>query len=122
MIKEIAFFAYPSTDMARSRKFYEGVLGLIPDEGSGFDDPDNHWIEYTAGNATIGVGQSPDWPPSRDGASVAFEVDDFEKMIEKVKSAGIVIESGPHHFPSCSMFVIRDPDENKVTIHRRKKK
>ena len=27
-IKEIAFTGYPVTDMARSRAFYEGVLGL----------------------------------------------------------------------------------------------
>jgi catechol 2,3-dioxygenase-like lactoylglutathione lyase family enzyme len=28
--KEIAFVAYPVTDIARARKFYEGVLGLKP--------------------------------------------------------------------------------------------
>src|SRR6059036_3286592 len=28
--REIAFVAYPVTDMARARKFYEGVLGLKP--------------------------------------------------------------------------------------------
>jgi catechol 2,3-dioxygenase-like lactoylglutathione lyase family enzyme len=28
--KEIAFVAYPVTDIARARKFYEGILGLKP--------------------------------------------------------------------------------------------
>ena len=28
--KEIAFIAYPVTDIPRARKFYEGVLGLKP--------------------------------------------------------------------------------------------
>lgn len=28
--KEIAFVAYPVTDVIRARKFYEGVLGLKP--------------------------------------------------------------------------------------------
>ena len=29
-VTEIAFSCYPVTDMARARKFYEGVLGLKP--------------------------------------------------------------------------------------------
>ena len=29
-VTEIAFTCYPVTDMARARKFYEGVLGLKP--------------------------------------------------------------------------------------------
>ena len=28
--KEIAFIAYPVTDMTRARKFYEGILDLKP--------------------------------------------------------------------------------------------
>ncbi len=120
MIKDIAFFAYPSTDMARSRKFFEGVLGLVPDADGGFEDPENKWVEYSFGNSTIGVGQSSEWLPSKDGPTAAFEVDNFDEMLAKVKSAGITIEQGPHIFPSCSMFVIRDPDGNKVTIHQRK--
>ena len=32
--KEIAFVAYPVTDVARARKFYEGVLGLKPSKAS----------------------------------------------------------------------------------------
>lgn len=32
-IKEFAFVAYPLTDIARARKFYEGALGLTPSLG-----------------------------------------------------------------------------------------
>ena len=41
MIKEIAFTAYPVTDMARARAFYEGVLGLTVETNHG-----DKWVEY----------------------------------------------------------------------------
>src|ERR1051325_9053942 len=74
--KEIAFVAYPVTDMARARKFYEGVLGLKPNAPVGSDPP--RWIEYDIGPGTLGIGSSPQWLPSPDGASEALEVEDFE--------------------------------------------
>ena len=64
MIKviEIAFSCYPVTDMARARKFYEGVLGLKPTmhrRTGGMQ-----WAEYDIGRGTLALGcGAPDWMP-----------------------------------------------------------
>ena len=39
--REIAFTAYPVTDMTRARQFYEGVLGLKPNAPVKFDFKDD---------------------------------------------------------------------------------
>lgn len=50
--KEIAFVAYPVTDIARARQFYEGVLNLKPNAPLESEQP--HWIEYDIGSGTLG--------------------------------------------------------------------
>lgn len=113
---EIAFTAYAVTDLARSRKFYEEVLGLKPTllkEGV-------PWVEYAVGNGTLGIGVSEQWKPSRDGASVALEVANFDEAIEHIKAHGVTFEMGPLETPVCHMAVLRDPDGGKICIHKRK--
>src|SRR3984885_9746246 len=113
---EIAFTAYAVTDLAKSRKFYEEVLGLKPislKEGV-------PWVEYAVGNGTLGIGVSEKWKPSRDGASVALEVADFDEAISHIKSHGVTFEMGPLETPVCHMAVLRDPDGGKICIHKRK--
>ena len=116
MITEIAFSGYPVTDMARSRKFYEGVLGLKPSlvsEGSA-------WVEYDLGGSTFGLGAYPMWKPSQDGGIVAFEVDDFDKTVGDLKKASVVFTMEPMETPICHLAIIHDPDHNAVMIHKRK--
>jgi predicted enzyme related to lactoylglutathione lyase len=113
---EIAFTAYAVTDLARSRKFYEEVLGLKPTsvkEGV-------PWVEYNIGPGTLGIGVSSQWKPSHDGASVALEVTDFDEAIAHIKAHGVTFEMGPLDLPSCQMAVLRDPDGGKICIHKRK--
>ena len=115
-VRDIAFTAYAVSDLDRSRKFYEGVLGLKPailKEGM-------PWIEYEIGPATLGIGQSEKWKPSRDGASIAIEVENFDEAVAELKSKGVEFEMGPMETPVCFMAMFRDPDGSKLTIHRRK--
>src|SRR5216684_2549285 len=116
--QEIAFVAYPVTDMARARKFYEGVLGLEPNEPLKSEHPP--WIEYDVGAGTLGIGCSPQWLPSPDGASAALEVEDFEAAVATLRQHNVPIIIGPMDLPSCRMATVRDPDGNKLTLHRRK--
>src|SRR5436190_19129597 len=99
--KEIAFTAYPVTDMARARKFYEGVLGLTPNEAPKSDPP--QWIEYDIGPGTLGIGSSPQWLPSQDGASAALEVVNFEAAVATLREHKIPFLVGPMDLPSCQM-------------------
>jgi catechol 2,3-dioxygenase-like lactoylglutathione lyase family enzyme len=113
---EIAFTAYAVTDIARSRKFYEGVLGLKPTkltEGVPF-------VEYNIGSGTLAIGVSEKWQPSRDGATAALEVTDFDEAIAHLKEQNVTFEMGPLETPVCHMAVLRDPDGGKIVIHKRK--
>ena len=113
---EIAFTAYAVTDLARSRKFYEEVLGLQPSrliEGVPF-------VEYNIGPGTLAIGVNEKWQPSRDGATAALEVADFEEAVAHLNEHGVEFEMGPLETPVCHMAVLRDPDGGKIVIHKRK--
>jgi predicted enzyme related to lactoylglutathione lyase len=116
--EEIAFIAYPVTDMARARGFYEGVLGLKPNAAPKSDPP--RWIEYDIGPGTLGIGTSPNWLPSPNGASAALEVMDFETAVATLSEQKVPFVIGPLDLPTCQMVTIQDPDGNKITLHRRK--
>ena len=115
---EIAFVAYPVTDIARARAFYEGTLGLKPN--APVQSENARWIEYDIGPGTLGIGSSPQWLPSQDGVSVALEVEDFDAAVATLKQHNVPFVIGPLTLPSCSMVTVRDPDGNKLTIHKRK--
>jgi predicted enzyme related to lactoylglutathione lyase len=116
--KELAFVAYPVTDVARARKFYEGVLGMKPN--APLKSETQQWIEYQVGSGTLGIGKSDQWKPSPDGPSVALEVEDFDGAVATLKEHQIEFIIGPIDGPICRMVTMRDPDGNKLTIHQRK--
>ena len=117
MIKEVAFVAIAVSDMERARKFYQETLELKP-SSSGMEGA---WVEYDLGTATIGVGCHPAWQPSRDGTTVAFEVDDIDATIAKLKERGVTFDMEKLETPVCWMAQFRDPDGNKLVVHKRKK-
>jgi len=116
-IAEIAFTCYAVTDMARSRAFYEGVLGLVP--ATVMDSDHSQWVEYEIGSGAFAIGKAPGWNPSPEGASVAFEMEDFDAAISELRAAGVKFRMEPFPTPVCRMAMILDPDENTVCIHKR---
>lgn len=116
-IIEIAFSAYPSSDIARSRAFYEGLLGLTVTHE---ETSNGHWIEYDIGAGTLSIGKYPGWEPSTQGCTVGLEVADFSEALSTVQAAGVTITMGPLETPVCHMLMIQDPDGNPLIIHKRK--
>jgi predicted enzyme related to lactoylglutathione lyase len=116
MIKEVAFVAIAVCDAERARKFYQEILELRPSPRS----KEAAWIEYDLGSTTIGVGCHPAWQPSRDGTTVAFEVDDIDEAITKLKDRGVTFDMDKLETPICWMAQFRDPDGNKLVVHKRK--
>jgi len=116
MITEIAFVAIPVTDMARSRRFYEEVLGLK----STLTSMGGSWVEYDIGAGTIGLGCAPGWNPSPDGTSTGLEVADFDEAVARLKRHGVAFTMGPLETPVCHMAIFPDPDGNKLLLHKRK--
>lgn len=118
-VTEIAFTAYPVTDMPRARAFYEGILGLTPGMVAG-PTPEMQWVEYEIGAHTLGItNMSPDWKPNTDGGSAALEVDHFDTAIAELRAANVPFRLEPFESPVCHMAVISDPDGNSIVIHRR---
>ncbi len=114
-ITSIAFTVYPVREMARSRRFYENVLGLAAGRAFG-----NEWVEYDVGGSTFAITTTDmGHPPGAKGAVVAFETTDLDAWVKdlKTKSVSFIVE--PFSTPVCRMAVIEDPDENHITIHQR---
>lgn len=122
-VSEIAFSVYPVADFARARAFYEGVFGLKP---SMLECPEGNseaggpqWVEYEIAGGVLALGKAPGWEPSVSGGSVAFEVEDVDQAAAIVQEHGATILMGPFDSPVCRMVIIKDPEGNALTIHRR---
>jgi predicted enzyme related to lactoylglutathione lyase len=119
MITEIAFTGTPVTDIKRARQFYEGVLGLKP----AMESAGGLWVEYEIGQGTFGIGCYGDvWKPSEQGTCIAFEVDDLDGELARLKSRGVKFSMQATDTPVCRFAIIYDPDGNKILIHKRKEK
>jgi catechol 2,3-dioxygenase-like lactoylglutathione lyase family enzyme len=118
-IVEFAFVAYPATDLARARAFYEGVLGLEGHTSS--DEGDGFWLEYEVGPHTLAIGNRPFFKPSPDGPHLTLEVADFDRMVEHLRHHQVQFALEPFDAPGCKGAIILDPDGNKLGIHQRKR-
>jgi predicted enzyme related to lactoylglutathione lyase len=116
-IEGIGFVGIPVTDLKRARAFYEDVLGLkISDEMLG-----GKWIEYAVGEETLAIANISDtWKPSDQGAGPAFEVENFDEAIKRLKDRHVRFAAEPFETPCCHMAIIQDPDGNKLMIHKLK--
>ena len=121
-ITEIAFTGYSVTDMKRAKGFYEDVLGLKKSRGFGQHENEEQWVEYDIGAGCLALisGGGQNWPPHPAGTAAAFEVDDFDGYVAKLRDSGIKFIWDPQETPMCRMVVVADPDENWVVIHQRK--
>ena len=118
-VTEIAFSCYPVTDMARARKFYEGVLGLKATYHAG-EPGGMEWTEYDIANGTLSIGAgAPNWKPRADGCSVGLEVEDFDAAITELRAKGVKFHMEPFPTPVCRMAFIYDPDGNMLCINTR---
>lgn len=116
-VTEIAFTGAPVTDMKRARAFYEGVLGFKPTMVSA----GGMWVEYDFGNGTFGIGCFGDvWKPSADGTCIAFEVENVDEEISRLRAKGVKVTMEPMDSPVCRFGSISDPDGNRILIHKRK--
>jgi predicted enzyme related to lactoylglutathione lyase len=114
---EFAFTCYPVKDMARARAFYEGIFGLKPAMVHGMEN--GAWTEYELGEGTFALGKAQGWEPSSDGASMAFEMDDFDDAVADLKARGVSFKVEPFTTPVCRMAFVLDPEGNTLCIHKR---
>ena len=117
MLKHIAFTMYSVKDMKRARRFYEQDLGL--EMTKNFDEK---WVEYHLENGCFAITTMvPTVKPSmRAGGSIAFEVDDLDAELARLKKLGAAIKAEDIESPVCRMCGGADPEGNAVTLHQKK--
>lgn len=109
------FFVYPVRDMARSRAFYGGVLGLT--EGHGWEDK---WVEYDVGPATLALSSIMEgMQPGAKAGAAALETDQFEETVAHLKARGVKFLLEPVDTGVCKFARFEDPDGNHLVLHRR---
>jgi predicted enzyme related to lactoylglutathione lyase len=122
MFKKVAFTMYPVTDVARARSFYEDTLGLTA--GSVGNHGEGWWIEYDlpGGGCLALTNFTGDKPSDTSGGTIAFEVEDLDRLMADLKEKGVRFKSDIIHSPVCRMAVCLDSEGNAILLHQLKAK
>src|SRR5262245_31915926 len=102
MLKKIAFTMYPVTDMTRAKNFYEKKLGLTVGKIS----EDGAWVEYDLpeGGCLALTTLVQDVKPSINaGGSIAFEVENLDALVSKLKADGVEFKLDIFSTPVCRL-------------------
>jgi len=122
MFKKVAFTMYPVTDVARARSFYEETLGLAA--GSVGNQGEGYWVEYDlpGGGCFAITNFVKDTPSDGAGGTIAFEVEDLDRLIDDLKGKGVTFKSDIIQTPVCRMAVCLDSEGNSILLHELKQK
>jgi predicted enzyme related to lactoylglutathione lyase len=117
VIKDIAFTAYPSKDVAALRKWYEDNLGLTF-SGAFVEDGVEKYNEANVGGGYFSI-LWHEWQDREPGSAsgVVFEVDDIDKTTADLRGKGIEVED-PYATPVCKITSFQDLEGNKVSLHQ----
>ncbi len=119
MLKKVAFTMYPVRDGKRARAFYETTLGLTVTTSA----PNGVWTEYDLpGGGCFALFETEDLKPSGNSGGIAFEVEDLDALVSRLKGEGVTFKAELIHSPVCRMSVVLDSEGNAVILHELKKK
>ena len=111
------FLIIGSTDVERSVKFYEEVLGL--ERGKQWGNMPGY--EFETGNLTIAVIQSDafglEFKPNTN--PLEFRVEDFDAAKSELESKGVEFRGDTIDSGVCYQAFFPDPDGNLLGIHHR---
>jgi len=117
MISGILHATFLTSDLARARAFYEGVLGLQPDPGRPAMSYDGVWYDV-ADNQQIHLMLLPDpeaglHRPAHGGRDrhIALAVSDIDQLIARLNQAGVDYTLSQSGRPA---LFCRDPDRNAL--------
>lgn len=116
LIKGLAFFVYPVSNLPVARAFYEGRLGRRITRS--FND---EWFEYDLGDTPFAIARADETHPvPARGAVVAFEMHDLDEAVARLKVHGVLFRQDIFETPVCRAAIALDPDRNEVILHPRK--
>jgi len=116
MFEKVAFTMYPVENLQRARNFYEHTLGLKLGKLSA----EGRWAEYDLprGGCFCITDLVPELKPSSSAASIAFEVENLDRLVTDLKAKNVSIKADIFHSPVCKMAVILDTEGNSVCLHQ----
>lgn len=122
MIKKVAFTMYPVSDIERARDFYENKLGLkLSSLTPNINNGAGSWVEYDlpgGGCFAITDAVKEIRPASDAGGSIAFEVENLDKLVEELKTKNVKFKLDAFSTPVCRMAVIHDTEGNVLMLHK----
>jgi uncharacterized protein YndB with AHSA1/START domain/predicted enzyme related to lactoylglutathione lyase len=118
LVKKVAFTMYPIQDAARARTFYEETLGLSVGTAGG--QGGMHWIEYDlpGGGCLALTNTTGAQPSAAAGGTIALEVADLPRLVERLKSLGVTFKAEGIRGPHCQMAVCLDSEGNSLLLHQ----
>jgi catechol 2,3-dioxygenase-like lactoylglutathione lyase family enzyme len=109
------FFVYPVADIARSRAFYGGLLGLT--EIASWED---QFVEYAVGDAALALSTTMRGAiPGVKGGAAALDTDRFDDAVALLRAAGVRFALEPIDTGVCMIARFEDPDGNHLVLHRK---
>lgn len=116
-VERTDFIAVPVTDLEHSTRFYADTLGLPRASTAG------GWPEFQLGeNISLylldptSIGQKFEGPHT---ASIALRVPDVDAARKALEEKGVAFDGETFDTGVCHMAIFRDPDGNKLMLHRR---
>ena len=99
------------SDIIRSKRFYEGILGFEPDS---FYEPTRWQCYLSEGRGFLGIAEVPNYRCAESSNIINFDVDDIEEYWISIKDQ-VDVETPLEETPWGSLkFVVRDPDGNRL--------
>jgi lactoylglutathione lyase len=110
-------------DFAACFRFYRDVMGFAPTFGS---EEEGGYADFRAGDCALalfdrsGMQGVAELRAAGDGAMLVLSVEDVDEEAERLRSAGIELESEPHDQPDWGLRVVhvRDPAGNLLELYR----
>lgn len=118
LAKSVHHVSFAVRDLAKSREFYEGLLGLEPVERPDLGLP-GAW--YAAGGSQVHLIEAPQGAPVGAPPGVltplanhsAFAIEDYAQTLELLRARGVEIFETR---PEIGQLWIRDPDGNVIEL------
>jgi predicted enzyme related to lactoylglutathione lyase len=117
MLKKVAFTMYPVANLERAMNFYKKNFDLSPSKISA----NGAWVEYDlpgGGCFSITTLAEGVKPSENAGGSIAFEVDDINAVVSKLKANQVKIKLDIFSSPVCRMAVVLDSEGNMLMLHQ----
>ena len=111
MIKTVWSITLSVSDLERSKKFYEDVLGL--DKKYEYSS----YVGFECGGVEIGLRPKGTVDIGKDAASIQFLVDNLDEEYRRLVKKGVKFIREPHEEPwGGKQASLRDPDGNLLEI------